>query len=203
MRPVCRNRPWDFRAFDAVHLPDYRTDPRPAAACGLACNHAAGADVADGVAAALSQPARRPRYHDRLRPGVSGRHRHGPAAGVLARRHRLSRRRQPHVRRLSVGAAVWRRDALDGLSAVALLRRRPAGGARGAAHHDDISFWRAEPRIRPGGGGAATVGAVAAALLAIDRPEPAQCLVWLVDRGRPAAADDVGSADTVVAACGF
>ena len=37
------------------------------------------------------------------------------AAGVLARRHRVSRRRQPHVRRLSAGAALRGRDVLGAL----------------------------------------------------------------------------------------
>ena len=60
------------------------------------------------AAAALSQPARRSRHRAGVRPGISGRHRSRPAAGVLARRHRLSRRRQPRVRRLSAGAALLR-----------------------------------------------------------------------------------------------
>ena len=44
-------------------------------------------------------------------------------------------------------------------------------------------------RVRPAGAGAAAVGAAAAAFLAIDRPEPAQRVVRMVDRSRPVAAD--------------
>ncbi len=57
----------------------------------------------------------------------------------------------------------------------------------------------ARRRIRTAGAGAAAMGAVAAAFLAADRPEPAQRLVCLVDRGWTAAADDVGGDRSAVA----
>ena len=72
---------------------------------------APGRALADPAAAALSQPARRSRHRAGVRPGISGRDRSRPAAGVLARRHRLPRRRQPRVRRLSAGADLRGRDA--------------------------------------------------------------------------------------------
>ena len=56
-----------------------------------------------------SQPARRPRDRARLWPGISGRHRSRPAAGVLARRHRLSCRGQSPDRRLFPVAALFGR----------------------------------------------------------------------------------------------
>ena len=68
------------------------------------------------------------------------------SAPISARRWRSglptspSRRRQPHVRRLSAGAALLGRDVLGALSARARHRRRPAGGARGAADHDGLAF---------------------------------------------------------------
>ena len=102
-----------FRTFHAFHLPGCRTDPRPAAAGGLARGAAAGGAVADPADAALSQPARRSRHRAGVRPGISGRHRSRAAAGVLARRHRVPRRRQPRVRRLSAGADLRGRDVLE------------------------------------------------------------------------------------------
>ena len=92
---------------------------------------------------------------------------------------------------------------LDVLSAGARHRRRAAGGARGAAHHDGYRLRFARRRIRPAGAGASALGAVAAAYLATDRPEPAQRLVRVVDRGGPAAADDVGCAGTAAAGRGI
>ena len=65
--------------------------------------------------------------------------------------------------------------------------------------HDGGGLQFARRRIRPAGAGAPALGAAAAAFLAIDRPEPAQRLVRLVDRGRPVAADDVGRARAVAA----
>ena len=65
--------------------------------------------------------------------------------------------------------------------------------------HDGRGLQFARRRIRTAGAGAAAMGAVAAAFLATDRPEPAQRLVRLVDRGRPAAADDVGGDRSAVA----
>ena len=59
----------------------------------------------------------------------------------------------------------------------------------------------ARRRIRPAGAGAPALGVAAVAFLAIDRSEPAQRMVCLVDRSRPVAADDVGR-DRAVAAAG-
>ena len=52
------------------------------------------------------------------------------------------------------------------LSAGARHRRRPAGGARGAADHDGRGVQFARRRIRPAGAGAPALGAAAAAFLA-------------------------------------
>ena len=114
-----------FRTFHAFHLPGCRTDPRPAAAGGLARGAAAGGAVADAADAALSQPARRSRHRAGVWPGISGRHLVRSAARVLARRYRVPRRRQPRVRRLSAGAALCGRDVLELLSA----RRAPSSAA--------------------------------------------------------------------------
>ena len=96
--------------------------------------------------------------------------------------------------------ALRRRHLLDLLSAGPRHRRRPAGGARGAALDDGGGVQFARRRVRPAGAGAPAMGAAAAAFLAIDRPEPAQRLVRLVDRGRAVAADDVGGARVAAAA---
>ena len=187
---------WAFRTLHAFHLPGCRTDPRPAAAGGLARGAASGGAVADPADAALSQPARRSRDRSGLWPGIPGRR---PISARRSRlwlgRHRLPRRRQSHVRRLSAGADLrGRRRFWTLLSARARHCRRPAGGARGAALDDGRGVQFARRRIRPAGAGAAALGAAAAAFLAIDRPEPAQRLVRLVDRSRPVAADDAGCA---------
>ena len=58
------------------------------------------------------------------------------------------------------------RDVLDPVSAGARHRRRPAGGARGAADDDGRGLQFARRRVRPAGAGAAALGAVAAAFLA-------------------------------------
>ncbi len=104
---------WAFRTFHAFHLPDYRTDPRPAAAGGLARGAVSGGAVAVPAAAAVSQPARRSRHRAGLGREYQVGTDSGPAAGVLARRYRVPRRRQSHVRRLSAGAALHGRDVLD------------------------------------------------------------------------------------------
>ena len=180
------------RTVDAFHLADYRTDPRPAAAGGLDCGAVSGGAVAAAADAAVSKPARRPCDRARLRPRIPGRNRSRPAAGILARRYRLSCRRQSHVRRLSAGAALLDRHILVALSAGARRRRRPAGGARRTADHDGCRVQFARRRVWPAGAGASAVGAAAAAFLAADRPASPQRLVRLVDRGRPAAADHPG-----------
>src|SRR5438128_12435529 len=78
----------------AFHLPDHRTDPRPAAAGGLARTAASGGAVADPAVGAVSKPTRRPCHAARLWPGIPGRNRSRPAARVLARRYRVPRRGQ-------------------------------------------------------------------------------------------------------------
>ena len=148
--------------------------------------------MADPADAALSQPARRSRDGAGVWQGISGRHLSRSAAGILGRRYRVPRRRQPHVRRLSAGAAMRGRDVLGLLSPRARHRRRPAGGARGAALHDDRGLQFARRRIRSNGAGPPALGAAAPAYLANDRAEPAQRVVRMVDRGRPVAADDLG-----------
>ena len=65
-----------------------------------------------------------------------------------------------------------------------------AGGARRAADHDGAGLLLAGARLWPAGAGAAALGAAAVAFLADHRPAPRQCLVRLVDRGGPLAADD-------------
>ena len=158
--------PWAFQTFHAFHLPDYRTDPRPAAAGGLACGAVSGGAVADPADAAVPKPARRSCHGARLWQGIPGRHRSWPAAGVLARRYRFSRRRQPHLRRLSAGAALRGRDVLGAVSAGARGCRRTTGGARGAADHDGGGVQFARRRVRSPGAGAPALGAAAAAFLA-------------------------------------
>ena len=157
--------------------------------------------MADRAAIAVSKPARRPCHRARLWPGIPGRNLSRPAAGVLARRYRVSRRGQSHVRRLSAGAALLDRDVLDAVSARARHCRRTTGGARGAADDDGRGIQFARPRIRPAGAGATALGAAAAALLAADRPEQAQRVVRMVDRSRPSAADDPGCHRPVAAGC--
>ena len=105
-----------------------------------------------------------------------------------------------HVRRLSAGASLRRRHLLDLLSTGPRDRRRAAGGARGTALDDGGGVQLARRRVRPAGAGAPAMGAAVAAFLAIDRPEPAQRVVRLVDRGRAVAADDVGRARITAAA---
>src|SRR3954469_25968089 len=101
-------RPWGtgllgpgIRTFHALHLAGCRTDPRAAAAGGLDRRADPGRAVADPADAALPQPTGRPRDGGRVRQGIPGRDLARTAAGLLVGRHRLSRRRQPHVRRLS------------------------------------------------------------------------------------------------------
>ena len=147
----------------------------------------------------LFQPARRPRDRARLWTGISGRHRSRAAAGILARRYRLSCRGQPSDRRLLPVTALFGCDALVSVSAGTRHRRRPAGGARRAAHDDGVGLCLLEPRVRPTGAGAAALGAAAARYLAPGRPEPAERLVCLVDRSRTVAAHDAGG-DRPVAA---
>ncbi len=185
-------RPQVFRTFHALHLPGYRTDPRPAAARRLACGIVAGGVVVVRADAALSQPSRRPRNRARAWPGIPGRNRSRPAAGILARRHRVSRRGQSHVRRLFAGAALFGRDILDFVPLGARHRRRTTGGTCGSLDHDSPGVQFARRRVRPAGAGAPAMGDLAAAFLAIDRPEPAQRLVCLVHRRRTAVADDFG-----------
>ena len=139
--------------------------------------------------AVLPQPARQPRDPAGLRPRIPGRHRSRPAVAGLARRYRLSRRRRPHVRRLRPGRTVRDRDLRHALSPRARRGRHPAGGARRAADHDGAGLLLARARLRPPGAGAAALDAAAVAFLADHRPAPRQCLVRLVDRGRPVAAD--------------
>ncbi len=191
-RPAGRAGFRAFRTFHAFHLPDHRTDPRPAAAGGLARGAASGGAVADRAVTALSKPARRACNRARLWPGIPGGNRSRSAAGVLARRHRVSRRRQSHVRRLSAGAALRGRYVLDAVSAGARHCRRATGGARGSPEHDGRGIQFARPRIRPAGAGASALGALADAFMAVDRPEPAQRVVRMVDRSRTFAADDLG-----------
>src|SRR5271154_762535 len=112
-----------FQAFHAFHFPGYRTDPRPAPAGGLDRGAVAGRTVAARTFDVLSEPARRTPDRAGVWPGISGRHRSRPAAGVLARRHRVPRRGQSHVRRLSAGADLLGRDLRDPLSFRAHLRR--------------------------------------------------------------------------------
>ena len=81
--------------------------------------------VADPADVAVSQPARRSRHRAGLWPGIPGRHRSRAAAGVLARRYRVPRRRQSHVRRLSAGAALLRSPTFWTLY---LLARAIVGG---------------------------------------------------------------------------
>ena len=189
-----------IRTFHALHLARCRTDPRPAAAGGLDRGAGPGRPLADPADAALPQPARRRCDRAGLRPGIPGRNLARSAAGVLARRHRLPRCRQHHVRRLSAGASLRRRHLLDLLSTGPRDRRRAAGGARGTALADGGGVQFARRRVRPAGAGAPAMGAAVAAFLAIDRPEPAQRVVRLVDRGRAVAADDVGRARIAAAA---
>src|SRR3954465_592850 len=70
------------RLRHAFHLLDHRTDPRPAAADGLAGGAVSGGVVAPPAAAFVPQPARRCRNRAGVRPRVSDRHRSRPAAGV-------------------------------------------------------------------------------------------------------------------------
>ena len=84
------------------------------------------------------------------------------------------------------------RDLHHALSSVPRGGRPSAGGARRAADHDAAGLLLARTRLRPAGAGAAALGAAAAAFLADHRPAPRQCLVRLVDRSGPLAADDAG-----------
>src|SRR5882672_4222077 len=181
-----------FRTFHAFHFADYRTDPRPAAADRLARGAVSGGVVADPAAAAVPKPAGGPCDGAGLWPGIPGRNLSRPAAGVLACRYRIPRRRQSCVRRLSAGAALRGRDVPDAVSALARHCRRTTGGARGAADDDGNGIQFARRRVRPAGAGAPAVGAAAAAFLAIDRAGPAHRVVRLVYRGGIAAADDAG-----------
>src|SRR5260370_22317720 len=95
-----------IQPFHAFHLPDYRTDPRPAAAGGLARGAVAGGAVADPAVTAVSKPSGRSGDGARLWPRTPGGDGSRPAAGVLAGRYRVSRRRQSHFRRLSAGTAL-------------------------------------------------------------------------------------------------
>ena len=142
------------------------------------------------AAAVVPKPAGGPGDGAGLWPGISGRNLSGPAAGVLARRYRVSRRRQSCVRRLSAGAALRGHDLHGGVPALACHCRRTTGGARGTADDDGDGILVAWRRVRPAGDGAPAMGAAAAAFLAVDRAGPAQRVVRLVDRGGTAAADD-------------
>src|SRR5580698_11487432 len=83
------------------------------------------------------------------------------------------------------------RDVLDIIPAGARDGRRAAGGAGGSADDDGAGVQRTRSRVRPAGAGTAALGADPAAFLATDRPEPAQCVVRIVDRSGPFAADDL------------
>ena len=157
----------------------------------MACGGVAGDPVAAGIAHSIPQPSRRPRHRAGAWPRISCWNRSWAAARVLARRHRVSRRRQSHVRRLSAGATLLDRDILDIVCFGAGHRGRPASGAGGSPDDDGVCVQRARSRVRPPGAGKAALGAALAAFLAIDRPEPAQCLVRMVDRSRSLAADDL------------
>src|SRR6202011_4283353 len=115
------------------------------------------------------------------------------AARILARRYCVSPRRQSHVRRLSAGATLLGHDVPGALSAGTRHCRRPAGGARGVADHDGCGVQLVRRRVRPLGAGTPALGAIAVTFLAIDRPEPAQCVVCMVDRSRTLVADDLSS----------
>ena len=182
------------RTVHAFHLPDYRTDPRPAAAGGLDRGAAAGRALAGGAAAAVPQPA-------------------GELATVLAfgREYQVGTDLGPPL-------AFWLADIafraagnhlfgvylLAQLCSIATflalyqLARAIVGGQQAVLAvlltMTVTVFGSPGARIRPAGAGASAVGAAVAAFLAIDRPEPAQCLVCLVDRSRAAAADDPGRA---------
>ena len=81
--------------------------------------------LADPADAALPQPARRRCDRAGVRPGIPGRHLARSAAGVLARRHRLPRRRQPPCS----ASICWRRSAPSSPSgSIYQLARAIVGG---------------------------------------------------------------------------
>src|SRR5712671_1240861 len=188
---------WAFRTFHALYLPGHRTDPRPAAAGSLACGAAAGGVVADAAAIAVWQSSRRSCDGTGLWSGISGGNRSRPAAGVLARRYRVPRRRQSYVRRLSAGAALRRRNVLDLVSPGTRGCRRTTGGAGGLADDDSHGVRFAWCGVWPPGAGASALGAAAAAFLATDRAGAPQRVVRMVDRSRTLAADDLSRARPV------
>ncbi len=100
-----------------------------------------------------------------------------------------------------LGADLYRRYVSDLLSTGARDRRRAAGGACGAVVVDGRGLQRARRRVRPAGAGAPALGVAAAAFLAIARSKSTKRMVCLVDRSRPAAADDIFR-DRAVAAAG-
>src|ERR1700761_4714780 len=179
-----------FQAVHAVYLPDHRTDPRAAAADRVAHRFVAGGVVARCGAADLPQPSRRSRDHAGFWPRIPGGHRPWAAAGVLACGFRVPRRGSSHLRRLSVGPTLRGRRLLDPVPARTFHRRWTAGGASGAADNDRDRLQLADAGVRTRGAGASALDAVAVAFLAVDWAGPSQCVVRLVDRCRPVAADD-------------
>ncbi len=184
-----QRRGWAFRTVHAFHLPDYRTDPRPAAAGGLA---------GGAVQAALWL----------LVPLLLYRSPPGDLATVLAygREYQVGTYLGPplafwlaDIAFRAAGNHIFGVYLLAQLCSIAMFwtlvsagarhRRRTTGGARGAADHDGHGVQFARAPVRPAGAGAAAVGAAAAAFLATDRPEPAQRMVRMVDRSRAVAAD--------------
>jgi len=128
-------------------------------------------------------PPRRSLNRAGVRPRIPGRHRHGAAAVVLARRHRLSRRRQPHFGVYLLAQAC----AVATFIAFYQLARAIVGGPHAVLAvllSMTVVVFSRRASSSGAGAGAAALGAVAAALLAVDRAEPAQRLVRLVDRLR-------------------
>ena len=183
---------WAFRTFHAFHLADYRTDPRPAAAGGLAGGVAAGGVVADRCRCCCIEalPAILPPCWP-----TAANTRSGP---ISVRRWRsgspISRFAPPAI--ICSGSICWRSFARSPRSGRCISWRAPWSADQQAVLAvlltmtvGGIQF--ARRRVRSPGAGAPAVGAAAAAFLAIDRPGPPQRLVCLVDRSRTFAADDV------------
>ena len=163
------NQGWSkaFRTFHAFHLPGRRTDPRPAAAGGLDRGAGAGGAVADSCrcCSIAARPAILPpcwRSAGNIR-----------SAPISARRWRSGSPTSPFAPPATTCSAsiCWRSFAAvvtfwTFYQLGARHRRRPAGGARGAADDDGRGVLFARPRIRSAGPGAPALGAAAAAFLA-------------------------------------
>ena len=107
---------------NGVHLPVRRTAAHAAAHAVLDDGGAAGRAVDARAGAVLFGAARRAAAGAGDRARIPARHRFRSAAGVLARRDRVSRCR--HVRRLSAVADLHRRHLLGGAGARPRHRRR-------------------------------------------------------------------------------